>query len=256
MTCLVLRLAGPLQSWGNQSQFNRRETFNYPTKSGVIGLLAAADGRRREDTIADLLELRFGIRVDQEGIILRDYHTVSDDLGLRTANVNKKGTQDRKPDRTNVTARYYLQDAVFVAVVEGPEPLLQGLGDAIRHPQFPLALGRRACPPTQPIVLGVPESETLLWDADLTAVLATVAWQASFVYRRKARVGSTARLLFAVDDPNGADRLADVPTTFSHQDRRFTVRSVTHGWVDVATGVEEPEQGRNPIHDPLALLGW
>src|SRR5690606_19400754 len=78
---IVLRLAGPLTSWGSASQFNRRDTDNEPTKSAVIGLLAAADGRRREDSIEDLLELRFGVRVDQSGSLLRDYHTVSDFRG-------------------------------------------------------------------------------------------------------------------------------------------------------------------------------
>ncbi len=63
--CLVLRLAGPMQSWGGRSQFNRRDTLTEPTKSGLIGLLAAAQGRRRQDSIEDLLGLTFGVRTDQ-----------------------------------------------------------------------------------------------------------------------------------------------------------------------------------------------
>ena len=70
---LVLRLAGPLQSWGGQSQFNRRDTLGEPTKSGITGLLAAAQGRRRQDPIEDLLALRLGVRTDQPGSLLRDY---------------------------------------------------------------------------------------------------------------------------------------------------------------------------------------
>ena len=42
---LVLRLAGPLQSWGSSSRFTRRSTEAFPTKSGIVGLLAAAQGR-------------------------------------------------------------------------------------------------------------------------------------------------------------------------------------------------------------------
>ncbi|CAM5729897.1 hypothetical protein SANTM175S_01872 [Streptomyces antimycoticus] len=75
---LLLRLAGPLQAWGSRSAFNRRETNAEPTKSGVIGLLAAAAGRAREEPLDELLPLRLGIRVDQPGTLLRDYHTVSD----------------------------------------------------------------------------------------------------------------------------------------------------------------------------------
>ena len=48
---LVLRLAGPMQSWGVSSQFVHRATETFPTKSGLVGLLAAAQGRRRCDPI-------------------------------------------------------------------------------------------------------------------------------------------------------------------------------------------------------------
>lgn len=78
---LVLRLAGPMQSWGSSSEFNWRQTDAQPTKSGIVGLLAAASGRRREDPIEDLLALRLGVRIDQPGTLLRDYHTVSDFRG-------------------------------------------------------------------------------------------------------------------------------------------------------------------------------
>ena len=78
---LVLRLAGPLQSWGRHSTFHRHDTHSEPTKSGVIGLLAAAAGRPREADITDLCDLRLGVRADQPGSLLRDYHTVSDYRG-------------------------------------------------------------------------------------------------------------------------------------------------------------------------------
>ena len=51
MTVLLLRLAGPLQSWGVKSRFTVRATELAPTKSGIIGMLAAAVGRRRTDPI-------------------------------------------------------------------------------------------------------------------------------------------------------------------------------------------------------------
>ena len=60
MSVLLLRLKGPLQSWGDSSRFTRRETRQEPTKSGVLGLLAAAQGRRRGDPIEDLAGLAFG----------------------------------------------------------------------------------------------------------------------------------------------------------------------------------------------------
>ena len=54
MTVLLLRLAGPMQAWGVKSRFTVRSTELAPTKSGVIGMLAAATGRRRTDPIEDL----------------------------------------------------------------------------------------------------------------------------------------------------------------------------------------------------------
>ncbi|WP_223273999.1 CRISPR-associated protein Cas5, partial [Nocardia cerradoensis] len=48
-----MRLAAPLQSWGVASRFARRETQQYPSKSGILGLIAAARGHRRTDPIEE-----------------------------------------------------------------------------------------------------------------------------------------------------------------------------------------------------------
>ncbi|MEO3862796.1 type I-E CRISPR-associated protein Cas5/CasD [Acrocarpospora sp. B8E8] len=83
---LLIRLAGPLQAWGTGSRFLHRDTDpERPTKSGVLGLLAAADGHHRDqhDTdypdalpLAILAKLRFGVRADRPGVLIRDFHTV------------------------------------------------------------------------------------------------------------------------------------------------------------------------------------
>ena len=77
MATLLLRLAAPLQAWGADSKFETRKTNREPTKSGVIGLLAAALGLRRDESegLARLTGLRFGVRVEREGQLLVDYHT-------------------------------------------------------------------------------------------------------------------------------------------------------------------------------------
>ena len=75
MTVLLLRLAGPLQAWGVKSKFSIRATELAPTKSGILGMLAAAVGRRRTDPVEDLLTLGFGVRKDQPGTVIRDLHT-------------------------------------------------------------------------------------------------------------------------------------------------------------------------------------
>lgn len=248
---LVLRLAGPLQSWGGTSQFNRRETRGEPTKSGVVGLLAAAGGRRRQDPIEDLLLLRLAVRTDRPGSLLRDYHTVSDYRGnpLPSAALTAKGTQ--KPTspakHTHITQRFYLQDAVFVLAVSGPRPVLDTLHDAVRCPAFPLALGRRACVPTQPLVLR-PTDDTL-WPGDPLAALQLVPRQA-VPLRGQA---TSTELPVTIDDPAGADLLPDLPRTFDPRARSFSTRRVSYTWVRPPSSDDDPG---TDVHDPFALLGW
>ncbi|MFE4976123.1 type I-E CRISPR-associated protein Cas5/CasD [Kitasatospora sp. NPDC056651] len=82
---LLARLAGPFQAWGLVSRFDRRDTHLRPTKSGFIGMLAAAAGYSRDEPVdpkcperplKPLDELRFAVRADRPGTPVRDYHTV------------------------------------------------------------------------------------------------------------------------------------------------------------------------------------
>ncbi|MEU4094788.1 type I-E CRISPR-associated protein Cas5/CasD [Streptomyces sp. NPDC026673] len=259
---LVLRLAGPLQSWGAISRYNRRDTHSQPTKSGILGLLAAACGRSRGDSLTDLLNLRLGIRVDQPGSQLRDYHTVSDHRGLPlpASKVDAKGIQKRTSPakHVHVTLRYYLQDAVFIAALRGPASLLERLDHSVKHPHYPLSLGRRSCPPTGPVSLG------LRPDAELDVILSTVPWQASPHYRRRTHDAHIA-LEATVEDAAGEDLVADVPDTYDlHNGTAFSHRPLRRLWVTVSTGHEPqttdaPSLSTNPGypgHDPFALLGW
>ena len=151
MSTLLLRLAAPLMAWGTDSKFEVRRTDREPSKSAVTGLLAAALGRRRGEDMSDLSTLRFGVRTDREGALVRDYHT---------AHGIVKGKEE-----SYVTTRYYLSDAVFLCGLEGEESRLRDLADALRHPRFPLFLGRRSCPPTLPVLMGIrplPLEEALL----------------------------------------------------------------------------------------------
>ncbi|PZT77285.1 MULTISPECIES: type I-E CRISPR-associated protein Cas5/CasD [unclassified Streptomyces] len=258
---LLLRLAAPLQSWGGPSRYNRRETRPQPTKSGVLGLLAAAEGRDRAASIADLVGLRLGVRVDQPGSLLRDYHTYSDYRGvpLLSAKTNAKGQQTRtSPAKyTGVTQRFYLQDAVFVVALRGPKPLVAGLEKAVRHPVHPLSLGRRSCPPTGPVSLG------LRPDTGLEEALKEVPWKAGEHRRRQVR-DATVSLEATVEDPAGDHLAVDVPDTYDLKTgTTFGRRAVRHLWVTVPTGHAEPPQSAQDTgptgrsgHDPFALLGW
>lgn len=193
MSTLLLRLAGPMQSWGTDSKFDVRRTQREPSKSGVIGLVAAALGVSRQDrqALATLACLRFGVRVDREGTLLRDYHT---------AHTEKGGAY--------VTNRYYLADAVFVAGLESEDgALLEKMGEALVSPAFPLYLGRRSCPPTGRIFLGIspkPLEEALRENAPDSA-----SW---LVLDAKA------------GEPGGLQR--DVPLSFNPNRREYGFRRV------------------------------
>ena len=101
MSTLLLRLAAPLQSWGSDSKFDERKTDYAPTKSGVIGMLAAALGRSREDSIEDLTQLKFGVRVDRQGEIISDLQ-ITDMINYNL----------------NLSHRQYLSDAIFLVGFE------------------------------------------------------------------------------------------------------------------------------------------
>lgn len=146
MSTLLLRLAAPMQAWGTDSKFNRRMTGREPSKSGVVGLIAAALGRRRTEDINDLRALCFGVRIDQPGSLVRDYHITRNDM-----NVWRK---KREVDAF-LSERYYLADAVFPVGLEGDEKFLLEIDKAIQSPAFPLFLGRRSCSPTGRLSLGI-----------------------------------------------------------------------------------------------------
>lgn len=137
MPTLLLRLAAPLQSWGSSSKFEIRTTEKMPTKSGVVGMLAAALGLRRDADLSKLNALIFGVRADREGEDITDFHMAHSEKS------------------SYVTYRHYLSDAVFLAGLEGEGEFLKELEAALRNPRFPLFLGRRSCPPTLPIVIGI-----------------------------------------------------------------------------------------------------
>jgi len=231
MAVLSLRLAGPLQAWGADSRFVQRQTRQEPTKSGVLGLLAAAQGRRRTDPVEDLVSLKFGVRIDQPGRLIRDFQTAR--------------TLDGRSSMP-LSYRYYLGDAVFLAAVEGPEPLLQGLEEALVTPVYPLYLGRRSCVPSGRICLGVS-------DNDLDSALRSQPWLAASWYRKRQRSRSVRLEIVrdALSPGEEGETLRDIPLSFSPENRQYSWRTVVR-----PEPHEVPnELGQHTEHDPLAELG-
>ena len=240
MSVLALRLAGPLQSWGSRSRFVRRTTNPEPTKSGVLGLIAAAQGIRRTDPLESLLRLRFGVRVDQPGQIVRDFHTAQRPETDRQGNLKWKSLP--------LSQRYYISDAVFLALLEGEDQLVRGIDEAVRRPEFPLFLGRRSCPPAGPITLGVREG-------DLETVLAGEPWLAGDHEKRRQRstVVRLGTVRDAREDENPTELIQDTPISFDPDRRQYAWRPVVRDEVELLNplGVTPPRDE----HDPMTALG-
>lgn len=147
---LILRLEGPLQSWGERSKWDTRDTAPFPTKSGIVGLIGCALGLERGDAKLTYLDknIELAVREDYHGPVIEDYHTVQSDKIL-----NAKG--ERRSGNTIVSKRYYIQDAGFtVALTSKDDKLLSLIAQALRKPRWPVYLGRKSCVPSRPVFDG------------------------------------------------------------------------------------------------------
>ena len=161
---LVFRLYGPMVSWGDVAVGTYRPTFDHPSKSAVMGLLAAAIGIRRDEDIKlrTLAEsYNFAVRVDASGTMLRDYHTSQ--VPSSGSGRNKKYFATRKDElaasqkdmKTILSTRDYYCDAVYNVCLWGKSDevphSLENLAQKLKEPEFVLYLGRKSCPLALPI---------------------------------------------------------------------------------------------------------
>jgi CRISPR system Cascade subunit CasD len=155
MPTLLLRMRAPMMSWGDHSRFTIRDTRREPTKSAVIGLLCAALGRPRWEPVHDLAALKMGVRVNQEGLVQCDYHTIMDSIK------SSGGKGD-----TVLSDRYYVADADYWVGLEGDAATLIELDAALQTPCWQLYFGRKSFIPSRPVrfpdgLLDLPLQEAL-----------------------------------------------------------------------------------------------
>lgn len=223
MPTLLLRCFAPLQAWDTQSNFDVRTTGREPSKSGIIGLLCAALGRPRTEPVDDLARLRMGVRVDQEGRILRDWHTAGVDGYLRASGSIERST-------VVTSSRYYLTDAAFLVGLEGENrELLQKLHAALNDPTWMLYLGRKSCPPSSSPYL--PDG---LQEVDLLSALKSYPWIGRQQRRYEQLVRDNPRGLRVVLEERTAGAVVrnDQPISFEKGNRRFAYRRTTTAWVE------------------------
>lgn len=161
---LIMRLTGPMQSWGVSSRFTIRETLTEPTKSGVLGIICCALGWDRNEEsfvisgneyrLEDLASLNFGIRVLREGLIRSDFHTAQNVLRAKAKLRPGKKPSSSDIQDTVTSDRYYLSNAYFLAGIEADDKgLLEGINTALESPHWPLSLGRKAFSPSLPLTI-------------------------------------------------------------------------------------------------------
>ena len=235
---LLLWLEAPMQSWGADSKFGRRDSLSFPTKSGVAGLLLCALGASGPQTelLKELSTLKQTVvsyarqqkdknsilnKVDREAL-LRDFHMVGAGYDLADPwqamlEPHKSDGSSRNSDGggTKMTYRYYLQDAKFAVVMEVPAFRSVEFAEALQHPIYDLYLGRKNCVPTDFVFRGIFENQEIaLQNAEMIA-------------HEKGLLIEDFSVVDGEDKDGDSMTLNDVPVQFGevkrYRDRRVTV---------------------------------
>jgi CRISPR system Cascade subunit CasD len=230
---LLLWLEAPLQSWGHDSKFGRRDSLDFPTKSGVLGLLCCARGaagleRDWLKAFADSdMQLLAYVHKDRRGQplprqpFMLDFHMVGsgyDDQDPWANLMIPKTSEGKKAvgGGTKMTYRYYLQDMAYAVAIQGPAGLLEKSVKALAGPVWDLYLGRKSCVPTEFIAQGVFSTADLALEAG-----------------EKLAAGKNLACIFRVrqgEHEGEVLTLNDVPLQFGtlkkYRDRRVTVQRI------------------------------
>lgn len=252
---ILLWFEAPLQSWGSDSKFGRRDTLAFPTKSGVLGLVCSAlgAGGAQRELLAEFAPLRqtaisFArcrqkedkfVKQDREPL-LRDFHMVGSGykhgaLSKKhpdhdpweallipmtwNSQTQKKGTannSDGSRGGTKMTYRYYLQDAAFAVALEAPGDKAESIAEALQNPAWDIYLGRKNCVPTDFVYRGIFDQETVALE------------QAETIAGDKERI-EDFRVVQGTLGEGEADEvftINDVPVQFG-EDKRYRDRQVS-----------------------------
>lgn len=235
---LLLWLEAPLQSWGFDSKFGRRETLKFPTRSGVVGLVCSAlgAGGEQRELLAEFSSLRQTVisfvrsrqtengkqKLDREPL-LRDFQMVGSGYDDRDPWMSLMIPKTISGGRsvgggTKMTYRFYLQDTFFAVIFESLSQRSLEIAEALRNPVWDLYLGRKNCVPTDFIYRGTFETQE-------------EAEKSAYDIATEKNLLEDFRVLDGVDDLDECDEvmtLNDIPVQFGmdkrYRDRRVGVR--------------------------------
>lgn len=220
MPTLLIRLVGPMQSWGATSRFDQRDTGKEPTKSGVLGLIAAAMGIDRSNwlDLQPITQLKMGVRHDQPGVLRKDYQTAgcsdSDKMMKADGTLSNDGV---------VSERFYLADAAFLVGLEGPDrALLENAHEKLRNPTWVLGLGRKSYLPAEPVYLNDGLSDMPLREA-------------LSLYQYLGKDPAPQSLLFSFESTDGTGRMVMDQPLSSFAERLFGSRFVVSEMLPIST---------------------
>ncbi len=200
---IALLLDAPLQAWGISSRFERRGTALHPSKSAVIGMIAAAMGIDKYDPtepaqIVELAELNIMmITLPKKNPMRRieDFHTTEGTL-------RADGSHNKN---CVVSRREYLVDARFGVLIKGENELLHRIASALQNPIWGIWLGRKSCIPALPVFVGHEGDEAIIWRKLLS--YAKIAEDSS--------LDEFNRIEEVKEFSEGNDSVRDTPITFS-----------------------------------------
>jgi len=232
---LLLWLEAPLQSWGHDSKFGRRDTLNFPTKSGILGLVCCAlgAGGEQKELLAEFSSLQQTIlsfvrsrKQGEEEIIkldrepfLRDFQMVGsgyDDKDPWQSLLIPKTSDGKKAvgGGAKLTYRYYLQDAYFAVVLAVPDDKSEIIAEALKNPVWDLYLGRKSCIPTDFIYRDMFDNED-----QAIAIAQIIATEKELL--------EDFRVIDGEQEGDEVFSLTDVPVCFgehkTYRDRRVTI---------------------------------